>query len=209
LGYGSSNGSGGYSVTFVDDKVILTDPRTGQVRVLTREEWNALPTEQRQKILRDDLRYQGTVAPEDEKGVVLSSIGGFIIVANTNIVVDDNFDLYIGGQFIYSIDFSTDAINSHFASFGRVDEDVAKAALSYLIPEDSYVLNTVVPRPAGAYPGQTSTVFLDNTKNNQSGNFGYIYCGFTKGDRAYVDQVPYSPDDGEDYTTSVTWPQIQ
>lgn len=208
LGYGAGNGSGGYSVSFVDDKVILVDPRTGQVTVLTREQWNALPREERQRILRGNSRYQPSVAPEDEKGTPLNRVGGFIVMANTNFITDDNFEVTIGGEFVYSVDFTPNGVNAHFAGFGNVNVQAAKNAISGDVPLDSYVLEKTISRPRGGYPTEQSMIFMKNIKNNNSGNFGYIWVGFTKYGQAYYDQVEYSPDDGADYEAIMTWPQI-
>lgn len=208
LGYGAGGESGGYSVTFLDDKVILINPSTGEITVLTREEWNALPVRRRQEILRDELRYQRSIVPADQSAAALNFVGGFIVMANTNIITDDNFDIYIGGEFIYSVDFTPDGVNGHFAAFGNVNVGVAKDAIKSEVPLDTYVLDTVVRRPLGAYPTETSTIFMENTRDNGSGNFGYIWCGFTKYGKAFFDKVPYSPSNGQDFTTQVTWPQV-
>lgn len=209
FGFGLSLAQAGLSVSFVNGKVLVTDPKTGQTREITKAQWNALASQGGSASVFESAKpKKDEIGASLGKGTVEVS-GGFIAIVNTNQARDDNFDIYLDGTRLFLADFSfeneyTGYIVTFLSSSARtiggafVDDYVGAPVV--------YRQSIQIERPATAYPGQSSQLFFQNAQENNNGNYGQVFYGFTGGDRVLVaDIISYSPSNGSDATLTLYW----
>lgn len=130
----------------------------------------------------------------------------FIAVCNVNGEKDDNFNLYVGGTLYGSLNFSADERTTYIfmwaddaPSVDLVKSIITNVAGSGLVFANVTKLNSAEPAAGTAY-----NLLMDNTQNNNNGNFGLVILGYATRP-AGVATVPYEGNSGEDITATVTW----
>jgi hypothetical protein len=126
-------------------------------------------------------------------------------VCNSNAITDDNFDVFLNGTYIGALDLNQNAqIGSVF--IGNTDTNVQIGVPDFTCPLSGMVTYHFDP---SILLGGTNTIFMQNTQNNGSGNFGTFQIRNYETDPndsnslinpCVIANVTFSPSPGQDET---------
>jgi len=144
--------------------------------------------------------YSRTILPP--KSVVGCSPGAHVAIININAVTDDNFDIFLNGNFLGSVDLSGNRYKAFL--FVWSDEPELIEQLKAMYAELGLPLEWTTTTIAGTAPerGSPANIFMQNTRDNENGNFGSIYVGFLGGNN----KTEYGAAPGGDVSITLEFP---
>lgn len=125
-------------------------------------------------------------------------------ICNENSAKDDNFDIYLNGQYIGAVDLN---FNAQVGSVFIASLNTALNITSSDFPCPLSAMTAYYFNPAYV-AGGTNTIHMVNTQANGNGNFGtigvrnYTKTGVNLSSPCTVSNVNYNPPDGGNFDTS-------
>ena len=147
--------------------------------------------------------YSLTVLPP-KTGAGCPSPGAHVLIANVNEAKDDNFNIYLNGIFLGPANLGQDNVKQAVLFIWSATQEIidqVQVMYNIEIPDLIWTVKTIDgPAPA---PGSPAIVSMENTGNNNNGNFGRIFVGFL--DSKVSDE--YSGTSGSNLSASLTFPR--
>ena len=124
-------------------------------------------------------------------------------ICNSNALIDDNFDIYLNGLYVGSVDLnSASLVGSVF--IGSLNPNLVITSSDFICP----LVGMTVYRFDPALLKANNIIKMKNTQNNGNGNIGsvgirnYLLTGNNLSAPCVIDNLTFSPSVGQDATLS-------